>query len=576
MPSLPEDRLRKIVLDTGLVAEDAWNDAVKNAARRRREIADVLIERGLVSQQYLFELLSEEYGVRFVDLRRIKVDHDAVTLLPEEAMSALGAVPFAVSGRKSVDVAMLRPDDKEAIAAIERKLHRKVRPFLTSRKSLKFAVRLYQRDLVGELHELIKAGEEEAKDSKARSEERYPIIKVVDTILAYGLMSDASDIHLEPLADGFLVRFRIDGQLRDMLELPAALASPVIARVKILANLKIDEHAAPQDGRFAFFADDEDVFVRVSLLPTFYGEKAVLRILSIGERAFSLEELGFSERDAETVRRQAAAPHGLILVVGPTGSGKTTTLYALLNILNTEKVNISTIEDPIEYGLPRVNQTQVSGQVGYTFANGLRALLRQDPNVLMVGEIRDAETAAIALQAGLTGHLVISTLHADGAAGVVPRLLDMDARPFIIASTLNAAVAQRLVRRVCVDCMESYRLPKGDVAALAARTAAADVITGLKRRGVVSGDVRGIGDLTFYRGKGCPRCGGTGYLGRIGIYEVLTPDERFRQAVIAGTTPDELHRIAVEGGMTTLVEDAWLKVLSGMTTLDELLRVIGG
>jgi type IV pilus assembly protein PilB len=574
MSTVPEEKLRKIVLDTGLVTDEAWEDARKNAARRRRDVAEVLIERGLVGSQYLFDLLSEHYGVPFVDLRRTKVDRDAVALLTEDAMNELKAVPFAAPDKKTLDVAMLRPDDKATIGRLEKATKRKIRPHLTSKKSLQFAVRLYQRDLAGELHEILRVGEE-AKKGSARDEERYPVIKVVDTVLAYGVMSGASDIHLEPLADGFLVRFRIDGQLRDMLELPLGLAASVVARVKILANLKIDEHVTPQDGRFSFFADEEDVFVRVSLLPTFYGEKAVLRILSVGERSFGLEELGFSDHDAEAVRAQVAEPQGLILVVGPTGSGKTTTLYALVNMLNTEKVNISTIEDPIEYGLPRINQTQVNAQVGYTFAGGLRALLRQDPNVIMVGEIRDAETAAIAMQAGLTGHLVVSTLHANDTLGVLPRLLDMDVRPFIIASTLNVAIAQRLLRGTCVDCMESCPLSEADATALAARVDVSALLAQLKKKGIVSKDVSGLADLTFYRGKGCARCGGSGYAGRVGVYEVLVMDEALRNAVVAGASPDELRRIAVNAGMVTLIEDGWLKVLSGRTTVAELLRVIG-
>ena len=370
------------------------------------------------------------------------------------------------------------------------------------------------------------------------------------------------------------MRFRIDGILRDMLELPLAAMLPLSARVKILTNLKIDEHRVPQDGRMSFFAESENVFVRVSTLPTFYGEKIVMRILNEQERQLKLQDLGLEGRALEAVLEAVEKPRGLVLVVGPTGCGKTTILYTMLGMLNTETVNVSTIEDPIEYGLPRVNQTQVNPRIGFTFATGLRALLRQDPNVIMIGEIRDQETADTAVQSGLTGHLVLSTLHTMDAAGVLPRLVEMDVKPFVLVSTLRLAIAQRLVRRVCPDCTETYHLTSEQAVQVGRHFPMDAIFDRFRRLGLICRGVRNLRDLSLSRGRGCNQCLHTGYQGRVGVYEVLEMTENVRKAVIEGATYDGILYAARRDGMTTLLEDGWTKAIRGTTTIEELLRVV--
>jgi type IV pilus assembly protein PilB len=573
--TVSNEQLRKIVVDGGLVGLEDWEAAVLNAERRGRDTGEVLVERGLVGAQRLYDLLSEYLNVPYVDLRKEKIDFNVLKLLQEKTLLELQAVPFRMQDEGTIDVAFLRPQDTPSVDEVQKVTGYKVRPYLTSRKSFSYAMRLYQRDLGVELNRLIE--ETFPKGGRGRGRKgppEYPVVRILDTVLTHAVMSNVSDIHLEPLSDALLVRFRIDGLLHDILELPAALAPALVSRVKVLTNLKIDEHRLPQDGRMAFFAETENIFIRVSVLPTFYGEKVVMRILNDQEQRLSLQDLGLEGRAREAVEEAVRRPRGLLLVVGPTGSGKTTTLYSLLGMLNTERVNIATIEDPIEYGLPRVNQTQVNPAVGYTFSTGLRALLRQDPNVIMVGEIRDEETADIAVQASLTGHLVLSTLHTVSAAGIVPRLIEMGIKPFVMTSTVSAAVAQRLVRKICPDCVEPYQPDEEQTRRLHDAFHATDLLEDLKRLGLIDRRVRSLRDLRLRRGRGCNQCRHEGYVGRVGVYEVMEMSRGVREAVLNGRSLDDIEAAARRDGMWTLAQDAWRKVLRGVTTVDELLRVI--
>src|SRR5260221_621354 len=388
-----------------------------------------------------------------------------------------------------------------------------------------------------------------------------PIAKIVSTILEYAVNSRASDVHIEPMDDRMRVRYRIDGILYERLTLPKTVQEAVISRIKILSEMKIDEHRSPQDGRFNFKVDDKEVDLRISVLPTSFGEKIEMRLLRKSGGVPSLEELGLTGASLRNLETAMLRPHGIIIVVGPTGSGKTTTLYSVLNKLNTTRVNIVSLEDPVEYEMPGINQVQINDAVGLTFAAGLRSFLRQDPNIILVGEIRDKETTDLAIQAALTGHLVFSTLHTSDAAGVLPRLLDLGAENFLLASTMNAAVGQRIVRKICATCKETY-------------TPAAKIIEEMK---LVLGPLFPPNllntNIQLYKGKGCEKCGDSGYLGRVGIFEVLPISEKIGKLILEHPDADSISKESIAEGMITMKQDGYLKVLSGVTTIEEVLRV---
>ena len=385
------------------------------------------------------------------------------------------------------------------------------------------------------------------------------IISLVDQLIRYASESRASDIHLDPNEKGLGVRFRIDGVLQDIFSFPREIRSEVISRIKVLAGLRTDEHQTAQDGRFrSLFEDIGPIDIRVSIAPAYYGENAVLRLLSDKAEEFSLDLLGFSDADAENVLRAIKRPHGMILATGPTGSGKTTTLYTLIKLLNTKEISIITIEDPIEYSVEGINQIQVNPRTGLSFANGLRSVLRQDPDIIMVGEIRDSETASLAVNTALTGHLLLSTLHTNDAATTLPRLLDMKIEPYLVASTVNLAIAQRLVRKICPVCKEKK------------------LVSGSERKslkGIFSDELLESAK-DFYHGKGCDKCGQSGYRGRLGIYEVMVVDDAIRESFLRRASAIEIRHLAIANGMTPMIEDGFRKAVSGLTTVDEVLRVI--
>jgi len=415
------------------------------------------------------------------------------------------------------------------------------------------------------------AEEEMPKEELEKAAQDMPIIKIVDTLIKHAILQRASDIHIEPLEKDLIVRYRIDGILHEAMTLPKQIAAGVVARIKILSNMKLDEHRLPQDGRFKIDTDDYKISFRVSVLPVYEGEKVVMRLLPENSKGFTLEKLGFWGRNLEIIHRQMKKPNGMILVTGPTGCGKTTTLYTILDILNTPEINISTVEDPIEYRLPRVNQTQVSPKIGLTFANGLRSLLRQDPDIIMVGEIRDDETASLAINASLTGHLVLSTLHTNSAAGSLPRLLDMKAEPFLISSTVNCIEAQRLVRQLAPGTGEKYRLSKVEIETLAKNINVELAVKALRQEKLIS-EKQDLGDVDFYKPKGTPDCP-DGYKDRIGIHEVLEVTETIKELIIRHATADEIQKQAREEEMLTMLEDGLIKAARGLTSIEEVLRV---
>lgn len=556
---LSTEDLKKIIVGSGFIPEKEFDDASKTSQELGKELVDILIFRGLINEETVGKLISDHYGVPYVNIKRVQVPEEVLGLVPEKLARTYRVFPIGKEGGK-LKLAMENPEDFEALEFIKRHTGLTIEPYYAVKEDINRSLGQYKKGIKEDFEKIIqenlkKAGSGNEEDL-AKAAEQLPIVKILESIISYSISERASDIHIEVQAEEVIVRYRIDGILRDIIKLPRGVEGALIARIKILSNLKIDEHRIPQDGRHKFSVNGEVISLRISIIPSFYGENVVMRLLSEASRPLSLEELGLTGHNLELIRENITRPHGMVLVTGPTGSGKTTTLYSVLNILNTVEVNICTIEDPIEYGMNRITQIQVNPKAGLEFATGLRALLRHDPNIIMVGEIRDEETAEIAIQSALTGHLVLSTLHTNTASGAIPRFVDMGVEAFLLASTLNVVLAQRLVRKICPSCIVKYK-PDDTV---------------LKR---LSKDI-GV-DLTnqkFYRGQGCAECHNKGYIGRIGIYEVIAVTEKLRALITQKATSDEIQKGAVEDGAVTMLQDGLDKVSSGLTTIEEVIRVI--
>jgi type IV pilus assembly protein PilB len=546
------------------------------------KVEDVLVSEGIISENDLRKLEAYILGIPFVDLEKETVDPEVLKIIPEPVARANNIVAFRKKGN-NVEVAMLDPEDLRAIEFLK-KAYPNLRflPRLTTPESIKHVLKQYQKTLEAEFGEIIKkeAGEIKAIREEEKVEEKeelekmameLPIIKIVDTLIKHAILQRASDIHIEPMEKEVLVRYRIDGILRDAMTLPKVAASGIVARIKVLSNLRLDEHRLPQDGRFKVETPEYKYSIRVSIMPVFDGEKVVMRLLPETARGFTLEQLGLRGKALEDVQDNLRKPVGMILVCGPTGSGKTTTLYSMMEILNNPGVNICTIEDPIEYRMPRINQTQVNPKIGLTFAAGLRALLRQDPDIIMVGEIRDNETASLAINAALTGHLVLSTLHTNSAAGAIPRLIDMKVEPFLISSTLNLIIAQRLVRRLCGEKIKYY-LKESELDNIS-KYCDLDRILKILREEKLAKPGQPITKIPFYRPKPTKECP-DGYKGRIGIFEVLPVTQTIKELIVKEATADEIEEQAKKEGMRTMVEDGFVKAAQGITTIEEVLRVI--
>jgi len=574
-------QLRAFLLDAGLVTEEQFDEAQKKAEKTKQKVGDVLISEGLIAQEELIKLEAYILGIPFVNLEKEIVKPEILKIIPEPIARSHNIVAFRKKG-SNLEVAMLDPEDLRTIEFIKKTTPLKILPRLTTPDSIKHVLRQYQKTLEAEFGEIIRkeAGiikpikEEEVVEEKEELKkiaQEVPVIRIVDTLLKHAILQRASDIHIEPLEKEVVVRYRIDGILHDAMTLPKVAASGVVARVKVLSDLKLDEHRLPQDGRFKVETEDYKYSVRVSILPVFDGEKIVMRLLAETAKAYTFEGLGLREEALERTQDGLKKPVGMILVTGPTGCGKTTTLYAMLEILNSPGVNISTVEDPIEYRMPRINQTQVRPKIGLTFANGLRALVRQDPDIIMVGEIRDNETAGLAINAALTGHLVLSTLHTIDAAGAIPRLIDMKAEPFLISSTLNIILAQRLVRRLCRE-KEKYILEDSELKNLAKYCDLERILKILREEKIVTKN-QTLKDIPFYRPKASKECP-EGYQGRIGIFEALRVTETIKELIVKKATTDQITAQAKKEGMRTIIEDGFIKAAQGITSIEEVLRVI--
>jgi len=579
--TIEPQQLKVFILDAGLISSQDLNAVEEKAKKTGESLEDVLIKEGKITEENLTRLQSYILGIPFVNLEGEKIDYAVLSLIPELIARKNNIIAFKkLEG--NLEVAMLDPGDLVTIDFIKKKLGLKILPRLTDKASMRNILQQYQKSLKAEFGDIIQkeavglkvletdAGEEVSGDDLKKMAEDVPIIRIVETLLKHAIVQRASDIHIEPLEKEMVVRYRIDGILHDAMVLPKNVATGIIARIKVLANLKIDEKRLPQDGRFKIEAEDERVAFRVSILPVYNGEKAVLRLLHETSKTYSLERLGFFPDQVDIVHTVIRRSTGMILVTGPTGSGKTTTLYTVLDILNTPDVNISTVEDPIEYQMPRINQTQVKPEIGMTFANGLRALLRQDPNIIMVGEIRDTETAALAINAALTGHLVLSTLHTNSAAGSVARLLDMKVEPFLLASTVNIIMAQRLVRMLHAG-KEKYFLSKEELEHLS-KSVDLDRMLDLIRKEKIVDPKDGWDKVPFYKPKKSVEAP-DGYMDRIGIHEILEVTEPVRKLIIASATSEEIENMAKQTGMYTMFEDGIMKAAQGITTIEEVMRV---
>lgn len=573
-------QLKLFLLDSGLATSKDIENAGKKAEKEKKDLGEVLVSEGKLSQDDLSRLQAYILGIPFVSLEKEKIDFSILSLIPEPIARSHNIVAYK-KRENELEVAMLDPQDLETIDFIKKKLNLKVLSRLTDPNSIKSVLSQYQKTLQAEFGDIVKQevesfkivreeGTELENEDLKKLAEDLPIVRIVDTLLRHAILQRASDIHIEPMEKEVVVRYRIDGILHDAMVLPVKVASGILARIKILSNLKVDEKRLPQDGRFKIETPDEKVSFRVSTLPVYNGEKAVLRLLPENSKGFTLEGLGFTAEQIETVHYAVKRPVGMILATGPTGSGKTTTLYTVLDILNTPEVNISTIEDPIEYQMPRINQTQVKPDIGLTFANGLRTLVRQDPDIIMVGEIRDNETAALGINAALTGHLVLSTLHTNSAAGAIPRLLDMKVEPFLLASTLAIIIAQRLVRRLC-DSKEKYYLNKDQLKNLGKEVDLDRMLQFLKAEKVIAPSA-GWDEVPFYNPKPSKESP-DGYKSRVGIHEVLKVTETIKSLLMSNISSDAIEKQAKEEGMMTMLEDGIVKSAQGITTIEEILRV---
>jgi type IV pilus assembly protein PilB len=578
-------KLKEFLIDSGLISRSEY-DAVEKEIKKAGSSETpekIFVSRGKISEDDLRRAQAYILGIPFVDLKNQKIGLSILSLIPEPIARKHNIVAFKKNA-DSLEVAMLDTQDLAAVEFVKKKVGLKILPRLTDTESIKSAVLQYQKSLKAEFGDLIQKDVQALKnvsilpskgdsieESLKKMAEDLPVVRIVETLLKHAILQNASDIHLECMENEMLVRYRIDGLLHDAMVLPKNASTGITARIKVLSNLKLDEKRLPQDGRFKTELNGEKVSFRVSIIPTYFGEKTVMRLLRENFGGFTLESMGFHGESLEKVYEATRQANGMILTTGPTGSGKTTTLYTLLEILNTVDVNISTIEDPIEYQMPRINQTQVKPEIGFSFANGLRSLVRQDPDIIMVGEIRDDETASLAVNAALTGHLVLSTLHTNSAAGAIPRLMDMKVEPFLLVSTVNIILAQRLVRKLSED-KEKVFLTKAELATLAKKVDLDKVLENLKKERIVGKD--DIWDkIPFYKPKASSECP-DGYSGRIGIHEVLKMTSTIRDLVIRGATSQVIEEQARKEGMITMIEDGIFKVVQGLTTIEEVLRVV--
>ncbi len=566
-------KFEQTLLEKKVITPDELKEYKQEANKTGKSLREVIEAKSPTSEKIIDEVYGEIFNIPFVDLKDTFIPKEILKILSEDLAEKYKTVVFDKKKNGTICVAMAHPENLDTVEVLQKIIGQKIEPYLSSVNDINRALDHYT-EMQQEIEKTIEGtpyaqAELEVKgtDMKDLVKEDAPIPRMVNTILERAIKIDASDIHIEPRTKSLEVRYRVDGVLQSVVRLPKAIQLAIISRIKILCNLKIEENRVPQDGRFSIKSDDRKIDFRVSTLPVSNGEKVVLRILDTSSGVLTLEQLGVTGRSFEIVEKSIIRPNGMILVTGPTGSGKSTTLYAVIDKLNKPGVNIVTLEDPIEFNMEGVNQSQVKPEIGYTFANGLRSILRQDPDIVMVGEIRDFETAEMAVHAALTGHIVLSTLHTNDSAGAIPRLIDMKVEPFLLASSINAVIAQRLVRKLCKSCKEKYTLIKDSIDY---KLVLADLVI-LPSQEKTKVNLKK--PLTFYRQKGCPKCNQTGYKGRIGIFEIFALNEAIKGLVLEKAPAGALFKEAAKVGMLTLRQDGLLKALEGITTLEEVWRV---
>lgn len=552
---MSQPKLGQILIDFNLITQAQFEEALKVHDHSNKRIGEVLIDLGYISESQLVQVLEFQLGVPHIDLSHYNLDQRLTRYIPENVARRHRVVPIE-KNENVLKVAMVDPLDIFAIDDIKLKARYKIEALIASVSDIDKAIEeLYTMPgMDGELESIVfnDIGNDMEVDELRRMVDDAPIVRLTNLLVRQAIQQRASDIHIEPLNEEVRVRYRIDGVLHEFRALPKESQAALISRLKIMAGLDIAERRRPQDGRMELKQPEGEVDIRVSTIPTIYGEKIVLRILSKGSVLLDIDQLGYSVRNRRYFDEILKKPYGIVLVTGPTGSGKSTTLFAALNKLNTIEKNISTVEDPVEYRLEGINQIQVNPKADLTFASALRSILRQDPDIVMVGEVRDGETASIAVKAALTGHLVLSTLHTNDAPSAITRLIDMGVEPYLVASSLSGVVAQRLVRKICPNCKERFE-PTEEMQIY-------------------------LGELSekvqfLYRGKGCPDCANTGYKGQLAIQELLVPDRKIRMLTTQNRSADELREVAIANGLITLKLDGIEKALKGLTSLEEVMRV---
>ena len=574
-----QEKLIKLLIDEGLVEKRILDDAETRAKKEDKPLFSLLTEEGVIDNELLTHAVAQISGVPYVNLSNSFIDQNILSLLPAEVAERFMAVPLA-EVQNRLAVAMIDANNVQAVDYLANRIQRPLKVFMASEDSVRHVLGQYKADL-STVSDAAQVSQEEAAIESATEIKTIvqdsPISRALSTILEYAVKSHASDVHIEPLEKALKIRCRVDGVLREVMQLPKSIEPALVSRIKILSSVKIDEHRIPQDGQFAVNVAGKAVDLRIAISPVVWGEQVVIRLLDKTGNSFDLEDMGYAGRALRSIRKGIKRPNGMILTSGPTGSGKSTSLYALIKEIKDDSVNIVTLEDPVEYKMDGVNQIQVNTEVGLTFASGLRSILRQDPDVVMVGEIRDAETANLAVQAALTGHLVFSTLHTNSAAGVLPRLLDMGIEPFLIASTVNTIIGQRLVRRVAPkhDAYQSSPLETQTIQSTIGHLlpqSREQVVPYAQDLGYKDLPLAGQQSYTLVRGRDTPQSP-RGYLGRAGLYEVMDVTEEIQNLIVKQATSAEIQRMAVQQGMITMRQDGYLKALSGITTLEEVNRV---
>ncbi|HZK41069.1 MAG TPA: type II secretion system ATPase GspE [Atribacterota bacterium] len=565
--SFSNKRIGDILIEKGSITHQQLKKALEMQKNgNKKQLGEIFVEIGVITREELYEVLQYVYETEYVDLSNYVIDPEVISLIPDKVALQFKLIPISKNDNE-LTIAMANPLDVYAIDFVrDHTKIKRIKSLMSSEEDILSAITNYYElgeydDIIEKLGEEIVYKEEEGEKDSNKLEaisREAPIIQLVNMLIVQGVKDRASDIHIEPNKKGLLVRFRIDGMLHDVRTLPNAIKSAITSRIKILAKMDIAERRLPQDGRFQVKFGTREVDLRVSSIPTVSGEKVVLRLLDKSKGLIKLEQLGFMPKQLEEFKSIISQSYGIILLTGPTGSGKSTTLYAALNQVNSTEKNIITVEDPVEYKLNRINQIQVKPKINLTFANTLRSILRQDPDIIMIGEIRDAETAQIAVQAALTGHLVLSTLHTNDAASAVTRLVDMNIETFLISSSVIGVIAQRLVRVICENCKEEYEPGK-------------DIISGFH----INANSSDGNKVKLYRGAGCSLCKNTGYYGRTSIYELIVLDEEIRSLIISKASSNIIKDAAIKKGMKTLKEIGLQKVLQGITTIEEVLRVAG-